>query len=682
MSTTLGASSASAAIPKSAGFYFHFGSGQEQLLGKVALAMKNTATSRDTNKIDIFCVKKQSESGVDLRTISSSLHALNDIRLLASTNAGAPVFHLKTGSEAKEVSTITFAAGTINTASFYSASAGATGSVYLFENYDSDHDTPPEFQHTISFVGSVHDTADTDLSGSLTEIQLSSDLGGGNGLGADGVAFMSASVLAQSTSIAINNLRGFSSSFDSNVVTIFRDFVGDAVSISTTLGSLNLTTATTTEGRKDPYTIGRFLNYQGGASSPSGSVWHSNKTDGSYNTGDSSQHLEDDDGWPGNISALNGIDSTAKARYEGLVVMVHSSEHVTNVVLNKLQAFIIDNLQALQYDVEFDDALLELQGWAGPRFDGCKLHAQKINVFRNPPKGNYVTYTPKTGELALPGGYGYDQFNTKRWTGDVSYANKPVISDEVCAVYIGSSIVSGEEDTKLVEIESHAFVHIDKFLLINVVTDEIQIVDRVNMDPFSFKRYVQQDFPEGSEARFKILDRSISTNTKPIHKVKFNEGALMRLYTYTPNTDGFEDGVFGGYQVRGHNEQPGGNLSHEPEIQQKGYDIENLGSGSGGASGSIMIYPSQSNCGGLFSFGMTAAHSASLFTTNSISFIPQLPEELSAYQESINTEIMGERLNEITGSFVETFTPGSTQPGDTTTPYNPGFMAYQQLQQE
>ena len=56
---------------------------------------------------------------------------------------------------------------------------------------------------------------------------------------------MSASVLAQSTSIAINNLRGFSSSFDSNVVTIFRDFVGDAVSISTTLGSLNLTTANT-----------------------------------------------------------------------------------------------------------------------------------------------------------------------------------------------------------------------------------------------------------------------------------------------------------------------------------------------------------------------------------------------------------------------------------------------------
>ena len=212
--------------------------------------MKNTATSRDTNKIDIFCVKKQSESGVDLRTISSSLHALNDIRLLASTNAGAPVFHLKTGSEAKEVSTISFAAGTINTASFYSASAGATGSVYLFENYDSDHDTPPEFQHTISFVGSVHDTADTDLSGSLTEIQLSSDLGGGNGLGADGVAFMSASVLAQSTSIAINNLRGFSSSFDSNVVTIFRDFVGDAVSISTTLGSLNLTTAAVTGSNK------------------------------------------------------------------------------------------------------------------------------------------------------------------------------------------------------------------------------------------------------------------------------------------------------------------------------------------------------------------------------------------------------------------------------------------------
>ena len=154
--------------------------------------------------------------------------------------------HFQIGSGFKrEQSTITFAAGTINTASFYSASAGATGSIYLFDDDGN--------QHTIAFTGSVHSAMGSPvpgLSGSLTQIHLSPDLGSGNGLGADGVAFMSASVLAESTSKAINSLDNFSSSFSSNVVTIFHDRIGNAVDISTTLGSLNLTTAAVTGSNK------------------------------------------------------------------------------------------------------------------------------------------------------------------------------------------------------------------------------------------------------------------------------------------------------------------------------------------------------------------------------------------------------------------------------------------------
>ena len=380
---------------------------------------------------------------------------------------------------------------------------------------------------------------------------------------------------------------------------------------------------------------------------------------------------DDNTGSPGEISFYTGLDAgVPPKKYRFIVIRVGQTNDDSDVRFGGFGIYTVDRIFK-NYNVEFDDALLDLQGWKNPRWAGSKLKALRINEYssmqKNPTFPNIplaqqfpggADGIPNTGEFAI------DFHGQNRWGGDISFGLNPVIHNEISAIYIGSSLTSGIDDKTFVEIDGHSYVQIDKFLLINIKTDEVQIIDRINVNPQAFKRFVQTDFPEGSRIRFKLLDNSINTNIKANHFVKFNEGNLMRVYSYTPNTDGFEDGVFGGIGVRGKGRDFDG--GDEANQYMKGALVGNLGSGSN----SSMQYPSASDCGGLFGFGMTAAISASLFNTESIDFVETLPDELSAYQEEINTEIMGENLILTTGSY------GIVQPTSTTSSVNDGGVTY------
>ena len=98
----------------------------------------------------------------------------------------------------------------------------------------------------------------------------------------------------------------------------------------------------------------------------------------------------------------------------------------------------------------------------------------------------------------------------------------------------------------------------------------------------------------------------------------------MKIYEYTPNDDGFEDGVFGGHST----------------ITRP----RNVHTGSLGGPG-------------LFGYGMTAAVSRSLFNNNSIEFITSLPAELNDYSGDVNLAIMGSELAPITASAGGGFSP-------------------------
>ena len=91
----------------------------------------------------------------------------------------------------------------------------------------------------------------------------------------------------------------------------------------------------------------------------------------------------------------------------------------------------------------------------------------------------------------------------------------------------------------------------------------------------------------------------------------------MKLYEYTANDLGFEDGVFGGYNIRNNSE------------------------------GTIFTGSLQGP--GLFGYGTTTAASQSLFTS-SFQFVGSFPSELNDYTGDVNLSTLGSQLTALTAS--------------------------------
>tara|TARA_R110001592_G_scaffold186951_1_gene431429 strand:- start:4189 stop:5025 length:837 start_codon:yes stop_codon:yes gene_type:complete len=244
------------------------------------------------------------------------------------------------------------------------------------------------------------------------------------------------------------------------------------------------------------------------------------------------------------------------------------------------------------YDVEFDDAIADTRFWKA-RSEGTQLIGDKINVFT---------------------------------AGDITYGKLPVVENKIAALYVGTTVIGGDdEDPSRTSILGHSYVTIDRILLINIETDEVQIINRQSIidvntgtvgEEKAFKRYITRDFNEGSEVNIRLIDKTVQNSLKTSHRVKFNRGSLMKLYEYTANDEGHEDGVFGGINLR-----------------------RNIG---GQHTGSL-------EGPGLFGYGMTAAASQSLFTS-SFSFVGSLPSELNDYTGDVNLSTLGAQLAPLTAS--------------------------------
>lgn len=280
-------------------------------------------------------------------------------------------------------------------------------------------------------------------------------------------------------------------------------------------------------------------------------------------------------------------------------------QNSTSLKIDHINVYIPPNINDYSYstyDVEFDDSLLDQVGWKNPRYNGSKLTGTAINKYT---------------------------------AGDITYGLNPVIENKVVALYIGSTLIGADgEEEAYTEITNHSYAAIEKILLINLSDDSVQIIDRQNTNPVAFRRFVDRDLPEGSVINFQLLDNSIENALKPKHAIKFNRGSLQKIYAYTANTGGFEDGVFGGFGSR---PQAGTFVDN--------LDVSTLGGGTSGLKG-------------MFGYGSMFINSndngpvsASLFNTSSIQFVSSLPSELSIYSGDINTSTLGVQLNLVTQSF-------------------------------
>tara|TARA_B100001094_G_scaffold332656_1_gene405705 strand:- start:2173 stop:3513 length:1341 start_codon:yes stop_codon:yes gene_type:complete len=253
----------------------------------------------------------------------------------------------------------------------------------------------------------------------------------------------------------------------------------------------------------------------------------------------------------------------------------------------KVYTMPLNELSFKDYNVEFDDSLLDMASWKNPRYEGSKLTGTRINYYTE-------------GDRKYP------------------YGLKPIIENKVCAFFVGNSIQGGGAATAsldpLVEIKNHSYVTIDTVVLCNLKTGKVTKISHEQFNETeekkeSFRRMIADNFPEGSKIVTKLINNLSATLVKESHRVKFNQGLLMKLYAYTANEVGVNDGVFGGFGV----------------INQKGILTNNIASGS-------------TPGGGLFGFGSTNFSISSLFNgTNPTTYpnpwttINQFPSELSIY---------------------------------------------------
>ena len=86
------------------------------------------------------------------------------------------------------------------------------------------------------------------------------------------------------------------------------------------------------------------------------------------------------------------------------------------------------------FEAEFDDALCDQVPWKNPRYNGSKLIAKKINRF-------------------ITSGAFEDKHGV--WTGDISYQQLPVLTNQTTALYIANTIVGGEENPKYATIKKY-----------------------------------------------------------------------------------------------------------------------------------------------------------------------------------------------------------------------------------
>ena len=74
-------------------------------------------------------------------------------------------------------------------------------------------------------------------------------------------------------------------------------------------------------------------------------------------------------------------------------------------------------------------------------------------------------------------------------------------------LFLGKSLTDGEEDTNLIKIDGHSYATIDKILLINTETDDIQIISSENTGLEAFQKFITDNFIEGSKCNFKLFDK-------------------------------------------------------------------------------------------------------------------------------------------------------------------------------
>ena len=159
------------------------------------------------------------------------------------------------------------------------------------------------------------------------------------------------------------------------------------------------------------------------------------------------------------------------------------------------------------FNIEFNDSVLETKGWYGSRYEGKQLNGSEINTFTE---------------------------------GDTSFGNTPVIRNLTRNIYVGNAIIglgdeASSQDPTLTQFPSASYITIEKYLTVN----DDDTVSENNYDgsdldsKIGFYRSFYDDFPPAGDFQLRFLDNTISNFTQDNYKVFFNQGTLHKIATCT-----------------------------------------------------------------------------------------------------------------------------------------------------
>ena len=199
-----------------------------------------------------------------------------------------------------------------------------------------------------------------------------------------------------------------------------------------------------------------------------------------------------------------GTGETLNAQYVG--IRMNGSPFLPSVThWNFGEIEIIESFDTRDFNVEFNDSVLDLQGWAGPRYKGCKTLGKKVNE-----------YHP----------------SSSTWTGDITYGLNPNVENKTTALYYTTTVIGGKENPQYANIKHHSYINVEKIVIINYENDTVRILDKDTTDFNIFHRYLTNDFPTGGKFSGLVLSDNISSALKSQYTVKMNKGWLYKSFSY------------------------------------------------------------------------------------------------------------------------------------------------------
>lgn len=190
---------------------------------------------------------------------------------------------------------------------------------------------------------------------------------------------------------------------------------------------------------------------------------------------------------------------------------------------------------------EFDDSLVEMHWWAGPRYKGCKTTGKAVNKYTpaeigqgigffqvSDSNGNIPQQFSNNGPAWEIGNYQ----NFETYEGDQTFGLNPVISNQSTAIYIANTIIGGEEDKDFATIQKHSYIGIQKILAVDINADTVDVMTKTTEDFADFNRFITNDLPTGGAFSMKVLDESVSTNLKQSYFCKMNKGWLLKTFDF------------------------------------------------------------------------------------------------------------------------------------------------------